>query len=433
MKKMMVVSVGGSPEPVIYSLNAQQPDYVVYFASKDSRKLISEQIESRLSFTPLDVEKLVTPDEQDLLQCVQYLLKEIPRCLELWEIAEDKVVCDYTGGTKTMSAAIVLALSSFVRQFSYVGGIKRDKEGLGVVICGREQMLYVQNPWDALAIRYMREIELMFNRCRFQSVISVAEEAKQRTEDKAPSFAFIRDVAEAFYCWDNVQYDPAYNLLKKTVGRLPALLQFSSNKEFLAFSHQVTACFERLELIKYQRDQLKSCKGKQALKDADPLCRDFLADIVANAVRRAEVEHKYDDAVARLYSAIEKMAKITLQAEFSINNSGVDVDLIDDAETRQWLESQRSDAGQPIMLPLSRSYELLYRLEHPLGLQFNIQRVQMEKILSIRNGTILAHGYECVQKKTYCDMLNIALEFLAIQKDSLPVFPQMQWGYQGLS
>lgn len=57
---------------------------------------------------------------------------------------------------------------------------------------------------------------------------------------------------------------------------------------------------------------------------------------------------------------------------------------------------------------------------HPLALQFDIQRLQMEKKLSSRNGTIMAHGYESVQ-------------FLALAKKDLPVFPQMQWGYQGLS
>jgi len=87
--KLMVVSVGGSPGPIVFSLNEQQPDYIVYFASKESRKLIATQIEPRLSFRPKDVEKLVTPDEQNLLQCVQYLLREIPRCLELWEVAEN--------------------------------------------------------------------------------------------------------------------------------------------------------------------------------------------------------------------------------------------------------------------------------------------------------------------------------------------------------
>lgn len=70
---------------------------------------------------------------------------------------------------------------------------------------------------------------------------------------------------------------------------------------------------------------------------------------------------------------------------------------------------------------------------HPLALQFDIQRLQMEKKLSSRNGTIMAHGYESVQEKTCCDMLNIALQFLALAKKDLPVFPQMQWGYQGLS
>jgi len=430
--KMMVVSVGGSPEPIIYSLNKQKPDYIVYFASKDSRKIISSQIEQNLTFTPHDIEKLVTPDEQDLLICVQYLLKEIPRCVELWSIAEDNIICDYTGGTKTMSAAVVMALSSFVHQFSYVGGVNRDKGGLGVVIGGREQMLYVQNPWDALAINFMREIELLFNRCRFQSVMDVAEQAKLKSEKNAPFFSFMRDVAEGYFCWDNVQYDKAYKLLKQLNGKLPSLLQFAASKEFHNFATQVESSFVRLSRIKEQRDLLKPSRGKNNALTADPFCHDFLADIVANAVRRAEVEYKYDDAVARLYSAIEKMAKITLQVDWAIDNSAVDIALVEDPEVKHWLELQRYKEGAPIMLPLTRSYELLYRLKHPLGTKFEQYRPELEKILSIRNSTILAHGYDSVSEKTYVSMLNIALQFLNLTKENLPLFPCIKWGYQGI-
>lgn len=108
-----------------------------------------------------------------------------------------------------------------------------------------------------------------------------------------------------------------------------------------------------------------------------------------------------------------------------LNNSSVDVALID--------ENECGGEGLPIMLPLSRSYELLYRLHHPLGAQFEQHRLQLEKVLSIRNNSILAHGYDSVSRKTYCDMLNIALQFLDLQKNDLPTFPQMNWGYQGLS
>ncbi|OQY16108.1 MAG: CRISPR-associated protein [Desulfobacteraceae bacterium 4572_35.1] len=279
----------------------------------------------------------------------------------------------------------------------------------------------------------MREIELMFNRCRFQSVMDVAEEAKKRTDDKAPFFSLLRDIAEGFYCWDSVQYDSAYNVLKKSVGKMPALLQFADNRAFVSFSQQVNSCFERLTLIKAQRDQLKVNKGKKNIQSADPLCRDFLADIVANAIRRAEVEHKYDDAVARLYSAIEKMAKITLKADFNFDNSAIDVDSVTDEMIKTWLEAQRYGAEKLIKLPLSRSFELLFLLQHPLGKQFKEQQQQLEKVLSIRNGTILAHGYDSVSEKTYGEMLKIALLFLGLDRSNLPVFPQMSWGYQGLS
>ncbi len=53
-KKLLIVSVGGSPQPVIHSLNSQQPEYIVYFCSRGSRSVVRQQIEPALTFSPQD-------------------------------------------------------------------------------------------------------------------------------------------------------------------------------------------------------------------------------------------------------------------------------------------------------------------------------------------------------------------------------------------
>lgn len=148
MSKVLVASVGGSPEPVIYSIEHQQPEYIIYFVSQETRKEIWDKIEPQLNHKPQDRDIVVTKDSQDLVASVRTLLQQVPSLLSEWEISLDQVIGEFTGGTKAMSSALVLVLSEYGAIFTYVGGEKRDKDGLGVVIGGNEKMFHLANPWQ---------------------------------------------------------------------------------------------------------------------------------------------------------------------------------------------------------------------------------------------------------------------------------------------
>jgi hypothetical protein len=81
---------------------------------------------------------------------------------------------------------------------------------------------------------------------------------------------------------------------------------------------------------------------------------------------------------------------------------------------------------------LGRSYELLAALGDPLGERYRERRADLDKILSARNLSLLAHGFDPVGERTYAGLLAVALEFLGITRDDLPAFPVMDWGGDGL-
>lgn len=66
-----------------------------------------------------------------------------------------------------MSVASALATIEKVSRFSYVGGTERTKEGVGVVINGKEKMIFSDNPWNQMALLRKREISLLFNQGRY--------------------------------------------------------------------------------------------------------------------------------------------------------------------------------------------------------------------------------------------------------------------------
>jgi len=117
-----------------------------------------------------------------------------------------------------------------------------------------------------------------------------------------------------------------------------------------------------------------------------------------NAERRA-VQERYDDAVARLYRAVEMVAQVRLQSEWGIDVSNVQLYLIPHELQEKYKELQNTDGR--IQLALRKSYELLVDLDDPVGTvwQDNVNRVL--SALNKRNASILAHGTVSLKKRDY--------------------------------
>jgi CRISPR-associated protein (TIGR02710 family) len=424
--------VGGSPRPLIHSLNCQRPEYVIYFTSRQTRFQVREAIEPALEFRPRDHDLIVTPDAEDLPVSVARLLRAVPELLEQWGLSFADLRADYTGGTKTMAAAVVLALTGHGCLFSYVGGVERDKAGTGVVLDGHERMLYLKNPWDVLAVERLRDIELLFNRCRFQSAAETARAAARVTEEKRPLFTALEHAAEAYGLWDGFHYKKALKAMQQAGGRLTSLAACSDHSALCAFAENVQAGVTRLDGLCREANQLiKANPARHGDGDEPADGRALVLDLLANAVRRAECEHKYDDAVARLYSVVEKIAKLRLQTAWGIDNSAVDANKVPEGVCPFDLAACR-DAGGRIVLPLHKSFELLTALGDEVGRRFTAQAHELDKVLPARNLSPLAHGWQPVTCDLYERLLALALTFCAARPDDLPPFPRMDWGREGI-
>ena len=430
MPHVLLASVGGSEASVIASLNQHQPEYVVFFASKTSRPTIREKIEPALTFRPKDHEIIVTPDEQDLLACTRILLDRLPEILGNWGLEARELVGDFTGGTKTMSAAVVLALSRQKCAYSYVGGARRDKDGLGVVINGSERVLRLDNPWDVLALDELKDYSQMFNRCQFQPAELLAARTAEALSEKREFFRTLSRLAKGYGLWDGFLHEQALPVLRQAESELARMATVGDER--LRQCHAAVAenisslAAVAAELERYVKVNKKKKAGPvQEPADEASGGEAIIRDLLANAVRRAEVEQRHEDAVARLYGAIEKIAKLRLKAAHGIDNSNVEPDRL--PACPDWL-TQCQDASGRVRLPLTKSFELLAHLGDPLGARFQHNRERLNDILQIRNNSLLAHGFTPVQPDTYAMLLTIALDFLAISRDQLPSFPVMRWG-----
>jgi CRISPR-associated protein (TIGR02710 family) len=127
-------------------------------------------------------------------------------------------------------------------------------------------------------------------------------------------------------------------------------------------------------------------------------------DLLRNAERRAS-QSRYDDAVGRLYRAMELTAQILLKIDVKNKTGGAGIDTGDVAIERlpeairsayEQKRDQRAEDGK-LKIGLQDSYDLLAALEHPVGLRWSENRSRLVDRLQIRNNSLFAHGFASIQ------------------------------------
>lgn len=414
---VMLLSVGGSPEPLIESIRHYKPKYVIFIASRDSNAKVLEILQATDSITLHEI--ITLSDYQNLLDCVRDIREELPKKLHLMKLPPDiLLLADITGGTKVMSAALTLVMMEFRSRFTYVGGSRRTKDGLGTVESGHEKVIQMDNPWDAMGYREAREMVNSFNSGQFAAAREQAAFLKSRDSEYSAFYDGLDMIIEAFRNWDIFNYKTAKNLFDQGLRRL----RLYDNRRHRNFSELYAKLRESFAILEAAEKEASLLHGEFRKLPAD-FGAIYLADLLANAARRAYHGH-YDDAVARLYSAIEKTAKIAL-AKKGLNNSSLPKDTLTSCES---LATKYGNEKSDIKLPLTDSFTLFCSLEqeHPMAQAYRQHETELAKTLQSRNLSLLAHGYKPVKEEDYRKLFTVALKFLNIPEDKLPSFPEME-------
>lgn len=408
--RCMIVSVGGTPAPIIFSLNKAKPEYICFFVSKDTKRMIEGDILLRLEYRPRHFDWIVTPNAELLSESYRHLVKKLPEIIEKWELDPGDICVDYTGGTKTMSVALALATVDRSCCYSYVGGSERSKGGVGVVIDGNEKMHFLENPWDEIAQVEKREACILFNKARYATAVDIFEKCVERvSKDQKPLFKALCEMATGYDLWDRFKHADASKHLFKCRETLTALS--SEKKEIKPLVKQLEANIEFINHL---------------LSDKKPSIL-YFQDLLANAKRRADLEKKYDDAIARLYRAIEVLGQSELKNRYGIETSNVKEELIPEALRVEYRHKYRDKYDSKIKLPLFASYQLLKVLGSDLAARFfNHYEDKIRPLLNVRNNSILAHGFNPVDERNFRKLFDAVLEVFETKEEDIPEFPLLK-------
>lgn len=412
---VMLVSIGGSENPIIYSIKQHRPEKIIFFVSENSRKVVSEKI-----LPALHTEKLYpvhafvqTSDAQDIGESMKELLLKVPEEMKnLGEENEWPELVDYTGGTKTMSAALIWASAKFPCQISYVGSKTpngRIKEGLGVVVDGKEHCIIKENPWDKMAYFEMDYAIKLFNAGQYAKAAEMIEEALKKISDDriARVLKIFREICRGFYAWDNFDHKTATHLMEKN---LQPLRDISENAQII-----LPGIREFCQDLELSLSRIKKITPSK-------LSLEMILDLLSNAQRRADIEKKYEDATARCYAAIEKIAKLKLLEKHGIDNSKADPKQIPDELRENFIKKYSTDKGF-LEFGAEASFTLLRSLNDETGIRYFEIKEILQSHMGERNRSILGHGIQPMDEEKFKNLFADALFILNVKEDDIPQFP----------
>lgn len=381
MAKVMIISLGtgvGVENGIAKSIKVNNPDKLFFIATRESKSAI-ERIESvsgkKLVYEP----PLIIDNAEDVEVCWK-TTAQLVRSLIRDGYCPEEICIDFTSGTKAMSAGCVLAGASFeCGNLSYVGGGKRDSNGR--VISGTERVI-ILTPNEFFIDQRRRMIQDFFNLFQYDACIKLISDARTKSMamEVQDELDLLENLVLAYSFRDKFDHLKAASYFHQLHGKFDTQWQIDTSK-----SKEI--------VFKIALHQEKFSASKEI---KDKFSEEILADLLANADRRGQ-EGKYDDAVARLYRAVELVAQMLL-ARRNIDTSGVKFDVLPAAWQEEYRESKES-----IKLGQEKAFSLLECLGEDAGRDFRENR-NLRNYLSKRNSSIMAHGLTPMTGKIFDEL-----------------------------
>lgn len=383
MTTILLCTVGGAHQPILNAIESISPDYVCFFCTgrdpDTGRAGSMEQVtaqgpvirvrredktptlpnipaQARLGDGSYETQ-IVRADDLDGAYSV--MRNAIARLAE--QFPDARLVADYTGGTKTMTAALVCA------------AIERDDVGLQIVAGARPDLVRVadgtERAMDAsvAGLRLNRAMAPYLGAWRRFAYAEAAEGLNGiRIAANAPDRARLglaQALSRGLACWDDFDHTGALELIEPYAGRIapcyPSMLP-------------------ALRLLAHERDS----RHEPAL----------LFDLWRNAERRA-AQGRFDDAVARVYRLIEWTAQWQLRSKLDADTADFPPELLPanvDA---------RPDGDGRIKLGSWAAWQVVEDcLEGPVRTMIAGYGAELRDLLALRNESILAHGFRPVRE-----------------------------------
>jgi CRISPR-associated protein (TIGR02710 family) len=400
---ILVCTVGGSHQPILKALAMSKPDFVCFICTgRDPEtgkpgsetqitgkgNIIAEKIGASptlpniptlagLGVDAFEVCRVPADDLDAAFLAIRSAMADLQR-----RFPGVRLVADYTGGTKSMTAALITAALEFESiELQLVTGARADLEQV------TDTTEYAVSPnIDNIRLdRMMRPFLDAWGRYAYdEAAAGLSRIAPPFNERLRARLNLARSLSQAFASWDRFDHTSAYKLMDTYRPRIGQTLGLH---------------LKALEMLNETGNE--RCEPLQ------------LYDLWLNAERRA-AQGRYDDAVARVYRLLEWTAQWQLRRHAGIDTAAVPADRIPPGMVLTKNPQGQHQAG------LFQAWTLLSHLIPgiPTTKFFACHGNELLNHLRIRNESILAHGYAPIGRAQWDSLQDwIRQRFLPVLKE----------------
>jgi CRISPR-associated protein (TIGR02710 family) len=424
----LILTMGLSPEPLIFSIQQLQADYVVFIGTEESLKKSVDSTVEKTGLRPSQYNKIEIKDSPE----------EIGALCEKFEHARswlkrqgaDRIISDPTGGRKWMSAGAVMVASFLGVPMIYVDA-RYDK---GIVIPETMHVVDLGNAYDQTGFIIAAKGRDAYTNFDFASAANYFNRITPTLAHKKELFQGLSNLCNQLARWDRFEHHESSVLLgfEESIQQIDrALRSVAGSSLFADFSDALKVFTKHIKEI-----------------EASPkLSIEFIVDIFLNASRCIR-RNRFDDAVARHYRTLEAISQYFLN-EKGINTESPDYSKLTSEQLAIFKLGLRGNNEENIQMPekidLKIGFWLLRSMNHQIkDFVFSTDKKSgdplfkgfiFEGILNDRNNSILAHGFKPIGKdraekfhKNLEDLLERAFtqSFLEVKKKlELPPMPEI--------
>jgi CRISPR-associated protein (TIGR02710 family) len=413
----VLFTVGTTVDPIQHTLHQLRPEAVAFVCSEETVEEVGKiKASARAAGLQHEARHFTVPDPDALVSCVQHCQQALSWLLNAKKLESNSVRVDYTGGTKNLSAAAVLAAVPFGISFLYVTGRRRRDAG-GRVLPGTEKLVPNANPWEVLGVEELRRALHLADLGQFSAARQSLDRLQSRlTGPAAKRMEMLVELLSGLSAWDAFDHATAQNIWKK--GRLPADL--ASVAEHAGDSLVQAAAREIVDRLPALKQVVAAIPD--APKDrTDPV----LADLIANADRRL-AQGQSDLAAQLYYRALELNAGRRLRALHKLDNGQAPLDKL--PEPLRTEAAAGCPDGKTAALGMDQSYRLLSLLDDPQGKKYTGEIEKWRQRAQTRNKSWLVHGLQNVSADEAGKLRSAVLAFLELDEKDLPAWPKLCTG-----
>jgi len=368
-----------SPKNYIFEISKEIcPQHMSFIATSNENLEVAVDVGKRLRETGLQVrfnyERL---DRTDMMTLLHALYKSLS-WLKINGLAEREIGVGLTGREeRTIATAGIFAGFFGIRSYYYVPGNKLVED----------KVLVLANPDDILGFIEVRTGVSHFNifdyshaRNIFKSLMNKSTSLKSKTLLESLLW-----LSESYQEWDSFKHYQTQQKIQVCIKRMGECI------EELGPEAQ-----NLMKILKGNKDFVSKLSKQLGRKGkTSPL---LVLDLCLNGMRRY-YEHKCNDAMIRLYRALECSAQHRLLSTCNVKTSSFSKTChnLERGVLKQFLEEKKLTLP-PETIGLNDAMRILKILKDPFAMK--VPEDVLKKLMSSRNNCILAHGYSVVKDDT---------------------------------